>query len=140
MVCILAFSSAIYIWIGRACWRAMADAGTPVARVGLLLLVWSMIWLACFLAMFVCDAILILFFRNPGYSGFVYAAWGFAVLFYLFMYLSVGTACVARDPHHEDGVMHVEIVAARSCRFKECKCPFLHSRDEWSNMNSKGCP
>ena len=90
MLCILVFSSAIYIWIGRACWHAKADADTPVAKAGLLLMVWSMIWLIFYLIMFVCDAILILYFNSPGYSVFVYVAWVFAVLFYIFMYLSVG--------------------------------------------------
>jgi hypothetical protein len=86
---LIAYSYVVYFTIARVCRLAMADAKDPVAHAGLRLMFWSMICLVLFFLMFVFVTILIVAIAHPGYSEFVYAAWVFAVLFYVLMYLSV---------------------------------------------------
>ncbi len=86
---LIGYSYAIYFTIARVCRLAMAEAKDPVAHMGLRLMQWAMICLILFFLMFVFDTVLIVAFDHPGYSEFVYAAWVFAVVFYVLMYLSV---------------------------------------------------
>jgi hypothetical protein len=86
---LILYSYVIYITIARICRNAMVNVKDPVAHAGLSLMFWAMICMVLFFLMFVFDTVLVVALDHPGYSEFVYVAWIFAVLFYIFMYLSV---------------------------------------------------
>jgi len=57
--------------------------------LGLNLLFYAMISMIFFFLMFIGDTLMILLFKHPGYSEFVYIAWIFAIMFYVLSYLSL---------------------------------------------------
>lgn len=89
MLGLIAFSYIIYIMIAWTCRHVLPEAKTPVARLGLQLMFWAMIFMILFFLMFIGDTVLIVAFNGSGYSPFVYVAWVFAMAFYICMYLSV---------------------------------------------------
>ncbi len=86
---VILFSYTIYIFIAGFCRKARKRTEDVKAKAGLTLLFLSMISMIAFFLMFVFDTLLITFADHPGYSEFVYIAWIFAALFFVFSYLSL---------------------------------------------------
>ena len=86
---VILFSYIVYIFIAVFCLRARKQTADSKAKAGLILLFLAMISMIAFFLMFVFDTILITFTDHPGYSEFVYVAWVFAILFFIFTYLSL---------------------------------------------------
>ncbi len=86
---VIFFSYIIYIFISVFCLKARKQTQDAKAKTGLTLLFLSMICMIAFFLMFVFDTLLITLTDHPGYSEFVYIAWIFAILFFIFIYLSL---------------------------------------------------
>ncbi len=86
---VILYSYTVYIFIAGFCRKARKQTEDAKSKAGLTLLFLSMISMIGFFLMFVFDTILITFADHPGYSVFVYIAWIFAALFYVFSYLSL---------------------------------------------------
>jgi hypothetical protein len=86
---VILYSYIIYIFIAIFCIRARKQTEDAKARAGLILLFLAMISMIIFFLMLVFDTILITLSDHPGYSEFVYIAWIFAILFFVFTYLSL---------------------------------------------------
>ena len=86
---VILYSYLVYIFIAVFCINARKQAQDAKAKAGLTLLFLSMISMIAFFLMFVFDTLLITFVDHPGYSEFVYIAWIFAILFFIFTYLSL---------------------------------------------------
>ncbi len=86
---VVLYSYLIYIFIILFCNKARKQTEDKVARAGLTLLLISMIFMILFFVMFIIDTLLITLINHPGYSEFVYAAWIFAIVFYIVIYLSL---------------------------------------------------
>ncbi|MFW9948845.1 MAG: hypothetical protein ACFFKA_01810 [Candidatus Thorarchaeota archaeon] len=86
---VILYSYIVYIFISMFCLKARKQTQDAKAKVGLTLLFLSMISMIAFFLMFVFDTLLITLTGHPGYSEFVYIAWIFAILFFVFIYLSL---------------------------------------------------
>jgi len=86
---VILYSYIVYIFISMFCLKAIKQTQDAKAKVGLTLLFLSMISMIAFFLMFVFDTLLITLTGHPGYSEFVYIAWIFAILFFVFIYLSL---------------------------------------------------
>lgn len=86
---VILYSYIIYIFISVFCIKARKQTQDAKAKTGLTLLFLSMISMVAFFLMFVFDTLLITLTDHPGYSEFVYIAWIFAILFFVFIYLSL---------------------------------------------------
>jgi len=86
---VILYSYIVYIFIAVFCIKARKQTQDAKAKTGLTLLFLSMISMIAFFLMFVFDTLLITFSDHPGYSEFVYIAWIFAILFFIFTYLSL---------------------------------------------------
>jgi len=86
---VILYSYIVYIFIAGFCRKARKQTEDAKAKAGLSLLFLSMISMIAFFLMFVFDTLLITLTDHPGYSEFVYIAWIFAVLFFIFSYLSL---------------------------------------------------
>lgn len=86
---VILYSYIVYIFISLFCLKARKQTQDAKAKVGLTLLFLSMISMIAFFLMFVFDTLLITLTGHPGYSEFVYIAWIFAILFFVFTYLSL---------------------------------------------------
>ena len=86
---VVVYSYVIYITLALVCYRAKQKAEDKVTRVGLTLLFFAMISLILYFLMFIADTLMIVLYRHPGYSVFVYIAWIFAVTFMILTYLSL---------------------------------------------------
>jgi hypothetical protein len=86
---VILYSYLVYIFIAVFCIKVRKQAQDAKARAGLTLLFLSMISMIVFFLMFVFDTLLITLTNHPGYSEFVYIAWIFAILFFIFIYLSL---------------------------------------------------
>jgi len=86
---VILFSYIIYIFIAGFCRKARKQTEDAKAKAGLTFLFFSMISMIGFFLMFIADTLLITFTDHPGYSEFIYIAWIFAILFYIFTYLSL---------------------------------------------------
>jgi len=86
---VILYSYIVYIFIATFCIKARKQAQEAKAKAGLTLLFLSMISMIAFFLMFVFDTLLITLTDHPGYSEFVYVAWIFAILFFIFTYLSL---------------------------------------------------
>jgi hypothetical protein len=86
---VILYSYIVYIFIAGFCRKARKQTEDAKAKAGLMLLFLSMISMIAFFLMFIFDTLLITFVDHPGYSEFVYIAWIFAVLFFVFSYLSL---------------------------------------------------
>ncbi len=86
---VILYSYIVYIFIAGFCRKARKQTDDAKAKAGLSLLFLSMISMIAFFLMFVFDTLLITLADHPGYSEFVYIAWIFAVLFFIFSYLSL---------------------------------------------------
>jgi hypothetical protein len=86
---VILYSYIIYIFISVFCIKSRKQTQDAKARTGLTLLFLSMISMVAFFLMFVFDTLLITLTGHPGYSEFVYIAWIFAILFFVFIYLSL---------------------------------------------------
>ncbi|MBY9014416.1 MAG: hypothetical protein KGD68_01860 [Candidatus Lokiarchaeota archaeon] len=86
---VILYSYIVYIFIAGFCRKARKQTEDAKAKAGLTLLFLSMISMIAFFLMFIFDTLLITFVDHPGYSEFVYIAWIFAVLFFIFSYLSL---------------------------------------------------
>ncbi len=86
---VILYSYIVYIFIATFCRKARKQAQDAKAKAGLTLLFLSMISMIAFFLMFVFDTLLITLTDHPGYSEFVYIAWIFAILFFVFTYLSL---------------------------------------------------
>jgi len=82
------YSYVVYILIARTSLKAAKATQDATAKLGLKLLFYAMISMILFFLMFIGDTLMILF-GHPGYSEFVYIAWIFAILFYIFAYISL---------------------------------------------------
>jgi len=83
------YSYVVYITLALVCYKTRQKADEKVTRFGLLLLFFAMISLILYFLMFIADTLMIVLYRHPGYSVFVYIAWIFAVLFMILTYLSL---------------------------------------------------
>ncbi|MBY9003714.1 MAG: hypothetical protein KGD73_07055 [Candidatus Lokiarchaeota archaeon] len=83
------YSYFIYILIARTSLKAAKATQDATAKIGLKFLFYSMISLILFFLMFIGDTLMIALFQHPGYSEFIYIAWFFAILFFLFSYISL---------------------------------------------------
>jgi hypothetical protein len=84
------FSYAIFFYIALTILRVRKKAsGDKLAKVGLSLLFYAVLSMILYLLMNVIDALLITLFDHPGYSEFVYFSWVFAILVYVFSYVSL---------------------------------------------------
>ncbi len=86
---VILYSYIVYIFIAIFCLKARKQAQDAKAKAGLTLLFLSMISMIAFFLMLVFDTLLITLTDHPGYSEFVYIAWIFAILFFVFTYLSL---------------------------------------------------
>lgn len=86
---VILYSYIVYIFISVFCIKARKQTQDAKAKTGLTLLFLSMISMIMFFLMFVFDTLLITLTDHPGYSEFVYIAWIFAILFFIFIYLSL---------------------------------------------------
>jgi hypothetical protein len=86
---VILYSYIVYIFIALFCIRARKQTQDTKARAGLILLFLAMISMIAFFLMFIFDTLLITLTDHPGYSEFVYIAWIFAILFFVFTYLSL---------------------------------------------------
>jgi hypothetical protein len=86
---IVFYSYLIYIFIAIFCNNTRKQTEDKIPKAGLKFLLYSMICMIMFFVMFILDTLLITFTDHPGYSEFVYIAWTFAILFYIFSYLSL---------------------------------------------------
>ncbi|MGB5913178.1 MAG: hypothetical protein WBH31_18465, partial [Promethearchaeia archaeon] len=86
---VILYSYIVYIFIAIFCIKARKQAQDAKTKVGLRLLFLSMISMITFFLMLVFDTLLITLTDHPGYSEFVYIAWIFAILFFIFIYLSL---------------------------------------------------
>ena len=85
----MTFSSVIYITIAVICNSIKKKTDDKITYAGLTLLFYSMISMVMFFLMILFDNLLIVLYRHPGYSEFIYIAWIFAVLFLILIYLSL---------------------------------------------------
>ncbi|MFX1587973.1 MAG: hypothetical protein ACFFC1_07445 [Promethearchaeota archaeon] len=86
---VILYSYIVYIFIAVFCIKARKLTQDAKTKAGLTLLFLSMISMIAFFLMFVFDTLLITLTGHPGYSEFVYIAWIFAILFFVFTYLSL---------------------------------------------------
>ncbi len=87
---VVLFSYAIFFYIIITILRVRKKASEDkVAKFGLTLLFFAVISMIFYLLMNVIDAMLITIFNHPGYSEYVYISWIFAILFYVFSYVSL---------------------------------------------------
>ena len=87
-ISLVLYSYVVYILIARTSLKAAKATQDATAKLGLKLLFYAMISMILFFLMFIGDTLMILF-GHPGYSEFVYIAWIFAILFYIFSYISL---------------------------------------------------
>ncbi len=85
----ITFSYVIYISIAIICLNTKKITDDVIARTGLTLLFYSMISLILYFLMILFDNLVIVLYRHPGYSEFIYVAWIFAILFLILTYLSL---------------------------------------------------
>jgi len=83
------YSYAVFLNIAIIIHKTKREAPNNIARVGLSLFFNSIICLMLFFAMIIGDTLLIIIFDHVGYSEFIYIAWIFAVMFYIFTYMSL---------------------------------------------------
>jgi hypothetical protein len=83
------YSYIVYILIARISLKSAKITKDATIKLGLKLLFYAMISMILFFLMFIADTLMIILFHHPGYSEFVYIAWIFAVLFYIFCYISL---------------------------------------------------
>ena len=88
-IAFIIFSYVIYITIAIICLNTKKKTDDVIARTGLTLLFYSMISLILYFLMILFDNFLIVLYRHPGYSEFIYIAWIFAIIFYILTYLSL---------------------------------------------------
>jgi hypothetical protein len=86
---VILYSYIVYIFIAVFCIKARKQTQDAKAKAGLTLLFLSMVSMIAFFLMLVFDTLLITLADHPGYSEFVYIAWIFAILFFVFTYLSL---------------------------------------------------
>ena len=86
---VILYSYVVYIFIARFCRKAMKQTEDAKVKAGLTFLFLAMISMIGFFLMFVFDTLLITLTDHPGYSEFIYIAWIFAILFYIFTYISL---------------------------------------------------
>ncbi|MEJ2250033.1 MAG: hypothetical protein P8Y70_04615 [Candidatus Lokiarchaeota archaeon] len=86
---VVLFSFVIYIYIAYISFKARRGTENKVARVGFTFLILSMLSMIVFFIMFVIDTLIIVLTNFPGYSIYVYIAWIFAILFFIFSYISL---------------------------------------------------
>lgn len=86
---LVVYSFALYLYVFYISNKARTATTDKVAKFGLRLLSYSMIMMIMFFVMMILDTMLIVAFDHPGYSEFVYIAWIFASLFYIFSYFSL---------------------------------------------------
>ncbi len=83
------YSYIIYILIARISLKAARATQDTTIKLGLKFLFYAMISMILFFLMFIGDTLMISLFHHPGYSEFVYIAWIFAILFFVFSYISL---------------------------------------------------
>ena len=86
---LILYSYVIYVLIAITCRKAMKKTDDKITSTGLNLLFYAMISMILFFLMFIGDTLMIMLFKHPGYSAFVYVAWIFAIMFYILSYLSL---------------------------------------------------
>ncbi|MCJ7649238.1 MAG: hypothetical protein MUP85_11545 [Candidatus Lokiarchaeota archaeon] len=87
-ISLVLYSYVVYILIARTSLKAAKATQDATTKLGLKHLFYAMISMILFFLMFIGDTLMILF-GHPGYSEFVYIAWIFAILFYIFAYISL---------------------------------------------------
>lgn len=83
------YSVALYLVIAIICLKTKRHAKDLISRVGLSLLLYSVICMICFFVFVMLDNLLIVLFDHPGYSEFIYIAWFFTLLFAILSYFSL---------------------------------------------------
>ena len=86
---VILYSYIVYIFIAGFCRKARKQTEDAKSKAGLTFLFLSMMSMIGFFLMFIADTLLITLTDHPGYSEFVYIAWIFAILFFIFTYLSL---------------------------------------------------
>lgn len=86
---LIMFSYLIYIYIALICNKVRKSTKDKIMKMGLKLLLYSMLAMILFFLMLIFDTLLVVLANHPGYSEFMYVAWAFAVLFYVLSYLSL---------------------------------------------------
>jgi len=86
---VILYSYIVYIFIAGFCRKARKQTKDAKAKAGLMFLFLSMMSMIAFFLMFIGDTLLITLTDHPGYSEFIYIAWIFAILFYIFTYMSL---------------------------------------------------
>jgi hypothetical protein len=85
----ISYSYIIYISIAIICHQTRKIAEDKISRLGLTLLLYSMISMILFYVMILFDNIMIVVYNHPGYSEFQFAAWVFALIFVILSYFSL---------------------------------------------------
>jgi len=88
-IAFITFACVIYIMIAYLCYSIRLKSEDEVTRLGLNLLFYSMISLILFFVMILADNILIVVYKHPGYSEFLFFSWIFAFIFTILSYLSL---------------------------------------------------
>ncbi len=88
-IAFISYSYLIYISIAIICQKTRIRAEDKITRVGLTLLLYSMIAMILFFVMILLDNIMIVVYNHPGYSEFQFAAWIFALIFVILTYFSL---------------------------------------------------
>ena len=88
-ISLVLYSYVVYILIARTSLKAAKATQDATTKLGLKLLFYAMISMILFFLMFIGDTLMISIFDHPGYSEFVYIAWIFAILFFIFSYISL---------------------------------------------------
>jgi hypothetical protein len=86
---VVLFSFAVYIYIAYISYKARKRTESKIFRVGFTFLIAAMLSMIGFFVMFVIDTIIIVVTDHPGDTLYVYIAWIFAILFYIFSYISL---------------------------------------------------
>jgi len=85
----ISYSYLVYISIAILCNQTKKKSEDKVSRLGLSLLFYSMISMILYFIMVLADNIMIIIFKHPGYSEFLYIAWIFAIMFIVLSYFSL---------------------------------------------------
>lgn len=85
----ISYSYLVYISIAILCNQTKKRSEDKVSRLGLSLLFYSMISMILYFIMVLADNIMIIIFKHPGYSEFLYIAWIFAIMFIALSYFSL---------------------------------------------------
>ncbi|TFG07638.1 MAG: hypothetical protein EU539_04425 [Promethearchaeota archaeon] len=85
----ISYSYLVYFLIIWICIKSRKKTSDEITRLGLKLLMYSMVAMILFFVMVLADNIMIVVFNHPGYSEFQFASWIFALIFVILTYFSL---------------------------------------------------